>query len=136
MSTKQSTKHPKLTESEKRTLRTSADLRITSLCCYAALIIILIDLAAFIVGDQNSFFMVVGIMVAIALLASAGIQFCAIQKTLYSELEEAKHAADTKRTAEVSRSMGASHTADEKHSAVESRAAAVTGTDTQHSTKI
>lgn len=90
MSTKQSTKHPKLTESEKRTLRTSADLRISSLCCYAALIIILIDLAAFILGDQNSFFMVVGIMVAIALLASAGIQFCATQKTLYSELEEFK----------------------------------------------
>lgn len=130
MSTKQSTKHPKLTESEKRTLRTSADLRISSLCCYAALIIILIDLAAFILGDQNLFFMVIGIMVAIALLASAGIQSCTIQKALYSELEEAK------RTAEMSRPMGASCTADEKHSAVESRAAAVTGTDTQHSTKI
>lgn len=90
MSTKQSTKHPKLTESEKRTLRTSADLRISSLCCYAALIIILIDLAAFILGDQNLFFMVIGIMVAIALLASAGIQSCTIQKALYSELEELK----------------------------------------------
>lgn len=130
MSTKQSTKHPKLTESEKRTLRTTTDLRITSLCCYAALIIILIDLAAFIVGAQSSFFMVVGIMVAIALLASAGIQFCVIQKTLYSELEESK------RTAEVSRTLEAKHTADEKQSAGESRAAAATGADTQHSTKI
>ena len=110
MSTKQSTKHPKLTESEKRTLRTSADLRISSLCCYAALIIILIDLAAFIVGDQNSFFMVVGIMVAIALLVSAGIQFCATQKTLYSELEELK-----KQTGDGINECGA---------------------DTQHSTKI
>lgn len=110
MSTKQSTKHPKLTESEKRTLRTSADLRISSLCCYAALIIILIDLAAFILGDQNSFFMVVGIMVAIALLASAGIQFCATQKALYSELEELK-----KQTGDGINECGA---------------------DTQHSTKI
>lgn len=94
-----SKKHPTLTESEKRSLRTTTDLRITSLCCYAALIIILIDLAAFIVGDQSSFFMVVGIMVAIALLASAGIQFCVIQKSLYTELAEAKRAADEKRAA-------------------------------------
>lgn len=107
MSTKQSTKHPKLTESEKRTLRTSADLRISSLCCYAALIIILIDLAAFILGDQNLFFMVIGIMVAIALLASAGIQSCTIQKALYSELEELK-----KQTGDGA----AGHNADTQHS--------------------
>lgn len=113
-----STKHPKLTESEKRTLRTSADLRISSLCCYAALIIILIDLAAFILGDQNLFFMVIGIMVAIALLASAGIQSCTIQKALYSELEELKkqtgdgtdgHSGATKRDAAVKHDANREH---------------------------
>lgn len=118
MSTKQSTKHPKLTESEKRTLRTSADLRISSLCCYAALIIILIDLAAFILGDQNLFFMVIGIMVAIALLASAGIQSCTIQKALYSEFEELKkqtgdgaagHSGATKRDGAVEHDANREH---------------------------
>lgn len=39
-------------------------------------------------------------MVAIALLASAGIQFCVIQKSLYTELAEAKRAADEKRVDE------------------------------------
>ena len=49
-------------------------------------------------------------MVAIALLASAGIQFCATQKALYSELEELK-----KQTGDGIAECGA---------------------DTQHSTKI
>lgn len=60
-------------EEEKRHLRERADVRISQLCNAAALVIILVALAAFVLGQGDSFYSQVGIMVSIALLAIAAL---------------------------------------------------------------
>lgn len=61
------------TEEEKRALRKRTNVWISRFCSYAALVIILIALASFVLGAENGFFVQLGIMVSIALLAIAAI---------------------------------------------------------------
>lgn len=60
-------------EEEKDKLRSAANSRISQYCNYAALVIILISLATFVLGHFDSFFIQVGTMISIALLAIAAI---------------------------------------------------------------
>lgn len=67
------TEREPLTEEEKDRLRERTNLRISQLCSYVALVIILVALASFILGQSDGFYSQVGIMVSIALLAIAAI---------------------------------------------------------------
>lgn len=62
-----------LSEEEKRHLRERTNVRISQLCNAAALVIILVALAAFVLGRGDGFYSQVGIMVSIALLAIAAL---------------------------------------------------------------
>ena len=63
----------KLSEEEKDRLRLVVNAHISQYCNYAALVVILIAFASFILGQFDSFFIQVGIMLSIALLAIAAI---------------------------------------------------------------
>lgn len=63
----------KLSEEEKDQLRSAVDAHISQYCNYAALVIILISLASFVLGQFDAFFVQLGIMISIALLAIAAI---------------------------------------------------------------
>lgn len=63
----------KLSEEEKDQLRSAVNVHISQYCNYAALVIILISLASFVLGQFDAFFVQLGIMISIALLAIAAI---------------------------------------------------------------
>lgn len=63
----------KLSEEEKDQLRSAVNAHISQYCNYAALVIILISLASFVLGQFDAFFVQLGIMISIALLAVAAI---------------------------------------------------------------
>lgn len=63
----------KLSEEEKDQLRSAVNAHISQYCNYAALVIILISLASFVLGQFDAFFVQLGIMISIALLAIAAI---------------------------------------------------------------
>ena len=63
----------KLSEEEKDQLRSAVNAHISLYCNYAALVIILISLASFVLGQFDAFFVQLGIMISIALLAIAAI---------------------------------------------------------------
>lgn len=63
----------KLSEEEKDQLRSAVNAHISQYCNYAALVIILISLASFVLGQFDAFFVQLGIMIPIALLAIAAI---------------------------------------------------------------
>lgn len=63
----------KLSEEEKNQLRSAVNAHISQYCNYAALVIILISLASFVLGQFDAFFVQLGIMISIALLAIAAI---------------------------------------------------------------
>lgn len=66
-------KKNKLSEEEKDQLRSAVNAHISQYCNYAALVIILISLASFVLGQFDAFFVQLGIMISIALLAIAAI---------------------------------------------------------------
>lgn len=59
----------KISEEERTQVRSLTNSRIQHACSFAALVIILIDLAAYVIGEADHFFTTAGIMIAIALLA-------------------------------------------------------------------
>lgn len=63
----------KLSEEEKDQLRSAVNAHISQYCNYAALVIILISLASFVLGQFDAFFVQLGIMISIALLTIAAI---------------------------------------------------------------
>ena len=63
----------KLSEEEKDQLRSAVNAHISHYCNYAALVIILISLASFVLGQFDAFFVQLGIMISIALLSIAAI---------------------------------------------------------------
>lgn len=63
----------KLSEEEKDQLRSAVNAHISQYCNYAALVIILISLASFVLGQFDAFFVQLGIMISIALLSIAAI---------------------------------------------------------------
>ena len=63
----------KLSEEEKDQLRSAVNAHISQYCNYAALVIILISLASFVLGQFDAFFVRLGIMISIALLSIAAI---------------------------------------------------------------
>ncbi len=63
----------KPSEEEKDQLRSAVNAHISQYCNYAALVIILISLASFVLGQFDAFFVQLGIMISIALLAIAAI---------------------------------------------------------------
>lgn len=63
----------KLSEEEKDQLRSAVNAHISQYCNYAALVIILISLASFVLGQFDAFFVQLGTMISIALLAIAAI---------------------------------------------------------------
>lgn len=63
----------KLSEEEKDQLRSAVNAHISQYCNYAALVIILISLVSFVLGQFDAFFVQLGIMISIALLAIAAI---------------------------------------------------------------
>lgn len=63
----------KLSEEGKDQLRSAVNAHISQYCNYAALVIILISLASFVLGQFDAFFVQLGIMISIALLAIAAI---------------------------------------------------------------
>lgn len=63
----------KLSEEEKDQLRSAVNAHISQYCNYAALVIILISLASFVLGQFDAFFVQLGIMISIALLAIVAI---------------------------------------------------------------
>lgn len=67
------TRRRALSEEEKKQLRERSNKCISRYCNYAALVIILVALASYVVGKGDAFFDQFGIMVSIALLAIATI---------------------------------------------------------------
>lgn len=63
-----------LTEDEKADLRNETNSRVSHWCAWAALIIVLVSCASYILGQFDLFFIRLGIMVSIALLALALIK--------------------------------------------------------------
>ena len=63
----------KLSEEEKDQLRSAVNAHVSQYCNYAALVVILISLASFVLGQFDAFFVQLGIMISIALLAIAAI---------------------------------------------------------------
>lgn len=66
-------KNNKLSEEEKELLRSDFNGKISYLCNWAALVIILVALASFVLGEFSLFFIQTGTMISIALLAIAAI---------------------------------------------------------------
>lgn len=64
-------KHGRIPEEEKVQLRKKTNKSISRYCGYAALVVVLVTFAAFILGVGNDFHSQCGIMVSIALLAIA-----------------------------------------------------------------
>lgn len=62
---------PKITEEERTQVRHRTNARIAHACSFAALVIILVDFAAYVIGQADQFFLPLGIMISIALLAIA-----------------------------------------------------------------
>jgi uncharacterized membrane protein len=60
-----------ISEEERANLRAAFNARIAHGCSFVALVVILVDLAAFVIGQADEFFMLAGIMIAVALLAIA-----------------------------------------------------------------
>lgn len=60
-----------ISEEERQQVRSRTNARIAYICSFIALVIILIDLAAFAIGQADEFYTIAGIMIAIALLAIA-----------------------------------------------------------------
>lgn len=60
-----------ITEEERQQVRSRTNARIAHWCSFAVLVIILIDFAAYVIGQADQFFTTAGIMIAIALLAIA-----------------------------------------------------------------
>ena len=60
-------------EEEKDALRARSNPRISQCCNYAALLIILVTFASYILGHADGFFFPIGIMASIALLAIAAV---------------------------------------------------------------
>lgn len=74
MSKKSEQNNPQpFSEEEKDELRKRGNAHISQLCNYAALLIIIITFASFILGQSDLFYSQVGIMASIALLAIAAI---------------------------------------------------------------
>lgn len=67
------TKREALSEEEKKQLRERSNKWISKYCNYAALVIILVALASYVVGKGDMFFGQFGIMASVALLAIAAI---------------------------------------------------------------
>lgn len=67
------TKRKALSEEEKQQLRERSNKCISRYCNYAALVIILVALASYVVGQGDMFFGQFGIMFSVALLAIAAI---------------------------------------------------------------
>lgn len=63
----------KLTDEEKDALRSDFNGKVSYVCNWAALVIILIALASFVLGEFSLFFVQAGTMISIALLAIAAI---------------------------------------------------------------
>lgn len=63
-----------LTEDEKADLRNETNSRVSHWCAWAALIIVLVSCASYTLGQFDLFFIRLGIMVSIALLALALIK--------------------------------------------------------------
>lgn len=63
-----------LSEEEKDELREKGNAHISQLCNFAALLIILVTFASFILEQSDLFFSQIGIMASIALLAIAAIK--------------------------------------------------------------
>lgn len=61
----------KISEEQRKQVRARTNARIAHACSFFALVIILIDLAAFAIGQADEFYTTAGIMIAIALLAIA-----------------------------------------------------------------
>lgn len=61
----------KISEEQRTQVRARTNARIAHACSFFALVIILIDLAAFAIGQADEFYTTAGIMIAIALLAIA-----------------------------------------------------------------
>lgn len=64
-------KRSKISEEEKTQVRDRTNSGIAHACSFSALVIILIDFAAYVIGKADQFFTLAGIMIAIALLAIA-----------------------------------------------------------------
>ena len=64
-------KDNKISETERTQVRARTNAGIAHACSFFALVIILIDLAAFAIGQADKFYTTAGIMIAIALLAIA-----------------------------------------------------------------
>lgn len=67
------TARTEIPEEEKIQLRKKTDSFISRVCSFAALVIILITFAAFILGKADGFYSQCGIMISIALLAISAI---------------------------------------------------------------
>ena len=63
-----------LSEETKAEVRRRTNARIAHWCNFAALVIILVDFAAFVIGQADPFFAEAGIMISIALLAIAALK--------------------------------------------------------------
>ena len=68
------TKPTKLSEEEADKLRERSNDKISEICNLAALVVILIAFASFILGKADDFFVPVGIMASIALLAFGAVR--------------------------------------------------------------
>lgn len=71
-----------LTEEERTRMRRRTNRRIAHWCSFFALIVVLIDFAAYVIGQADEFFTTAGIMLSIALLAIA---------MLYNPTDSTKH---------------------------------------------
>lgn len=60
-----------ISEDERTQVRDRTNTRIAHACSFLALVVILIDFAAFVIGQGDEFFTKAGIMISIALLAIA-----------------------------------------------------------------
>lgn len=66
-------KYNRLSEHEKNELRSRSNMRISQCCNYAALVIMVVAIASFVLERSDTFFVQFGTMVAVALLAIAAI---------------------------------------------------------------
>lgn len=59
----------RISEEERKQVRNRTNARFAHWCSFVALVIVLIDFAAYVIGQADQFFTTAGIMIAIALLA-------------------------------------------------------------------